>query len=105
MTPADDLRIRNAWVRGSNPLCGTKKINKSIHLRDAGVLARGFAVATFVPAQCVGRDCESSLRHHNKLVKANTYATLVFSRVISLWPHLCRTVRGSGPRILFARHP
>jgi hypothetical protein len=23
---------------------------------------RGFAVATFVPAQCVGRDCESSLR-------------------------------------------
>jgi hypothetical protein len=23
MTPGDDLRIRNAWVRGSNPLCGT----------------------------------------------------------------------------------
>ena len=23
MSRADDLRIRNAWVRGSNPLCGT----------------------------------------------------------------------------------
>jgi hypothetical protein len=23
MNPANDLRIRNAWVRGSNPLCGT----------------------------------------------------------------------------------
>jgi hypothetical protein len=26
MTPNNDLRIRNAWVRGSNPLCGTKKV-------------------------------------------------------------------------------
>jgi hypothetical protein len=25
MTPNNDLRIRNAWVRGSNPLCGTIK--------------------------------------------------------------------------------
>jgi hypothetical protein len=24
MTAANELRIRNAWVRGSNPLCGTK---------------------------------------------------------------------------------
>jgi hypothetical protein len=24
MTHPKDLRIRNAWVRGSNPLCGTK---------------------------------------------------------------------------------
>ena len=43
-----EQRIRNAWVRGSNPLCGTKK-----------------------------------------LANSNTYVTLVFSHVVSLWPLLC----------------
>jgi len=26
MSRVKDLRIRNAWVRGSNPLCGIRKI-------------------------------------------------------------------------------
>jgi hypothetical protein len=44
-----EQRIRNAWVRGSNPLCGTIKLIKIRHLRADSVLARAFAVATFVP--------------------------------------------------------
>jgi hypothetical protein len=52
----------NAWVGTANPLCGTIKISKGKHICDASVLARDFTVTTFVPAQCVGRDCESSLR-------------------------------------------
>jgi hypothetical protein len=59
MTPNNDLRIRNAWVRGSNPLCGT--IKKIQHIRDASVLARGFTVATFVPERAwVGTACHQS---------------------------------------------
>jgi hypothetical protein len=45
------------------------KIRKIKDIRDVSVLARDFAVATFVPAQCVGRDCESSLRHYKKISK------------------------------------
>jgi hypothetical protein len=51
-------------MRGSGVriLFAHQKISKIKHIRDASVFARGFAVATFVPAPCVGRDCESSLR-------------------------------------------
>ena len=44
------LYPHNAWVGTANPLCDTIKISKGKHIRDASVLARGFAVATFVPA-------------------------------------------------------
>jgi hypothetical protein len=50
------LYPHNAWVGTANPLCGTIKISKGKHIRDAGVLARGFAVTAFVSAQCVGRE-------------------------------------------------
>jgi hypothetical protein len=36
----------------------TKKVSKIIHIRASSVLARWFAVVTFVLAQCAGRDCE-----------------------------------------------
>jgi hypothetical protein len=39
----------NAWVGTANPLSDIIKISKGKHIRDASVLARGFAVATFVP--------------------------------------------------------
>jgi hypothetical protein len=42
------LYSHNAWVGTANPLCGTIKISKGKHIRDARVLARGFAVTTFV---------------------------------------------------------
>ena len=32
------------------------------HISDASVLARYFAVAIFVPEQCVGRACESTIK-------------------------------------------
>jgi hypothetical protein len=44
------LYPHNAWVGTANPLCGTIKISKGKHIRDASVLARDFTVATFVPA-------------------------------------------------------
>jgi hypothetical protein len=33
MSPANELRIRNAWVRGSNPLCGTRPTSKNVQRR------------------------------------------------------------------------
>ena len=42
------LYPHNAWVGTANPLRGTIKISKGKHIRDARVLARGFAVAIFV---------------------------------------------------------
>jgi hypothetical protein len=39
MTPDNDPRIRNAWVRGSNPLCAPKN-NKIKHIRRTRISAR-----------------------------------------------------------------
>jgi hypothetical protein len=65
------LYPHNAWLGTANPRCGTIKISKGKHIRDASVLERGFAVAAFVPTQCVGRDCESSLLTFHEVVPAN----------------------------------
>jgi hypothetical protein len=50
---ANELRIRNAWVRGSNPLCGTSLVTTSEPvgtafgtISDACVAASGAAIDT-----------------------------------------------------------
>jgi hypothetical protein len=37
MSRAEDLRIRNAWVRGSNPLCGTTDLGQRSLIVSSGV--------------------------------------------------------------------
>jgi hypothetical protein len=44
------LYPHDAWVGAANSLCSITKISECKHMRDAAVLARGFAVVTFVPA-------------------------------------------------------
>jgi hypothetical protein len=52
---ANDLRIRNAWVRGSNPLCGTKNIVKSITYVGQASRARLHCAQFCTARQCVGQ--------------------------------------------------
>jgi hypothetical protein len=60
-----------------------------------------FAVATFVPEQCAGRACESTLKiskgEHirDASVRASGFAVAA----------LVQNMRGSGRRILFVHHP
>src|ERR1700722_13135003 len=49
-----EQRIRNAWVRGSNPLCGTKKIVKSNTYVAPDSRAASLCPILY-PPQCVDR--------------------------------------------------
>jgi hypothetical protein len=71
----------NAWVGTANPLCGTIKISSGKHIRDASVLARGLAVPTFAPEQCVGQRFESSLRAIHEGGPPAEQIVLVFLRL------------------------
>ena len=59
MTHANELRIRNAWVRGSNPLCGTNLAHPDTSLKQARERrdrAPAASDANAVPIKCmIGR--------------------------------------------------
>ena len=49
MSPANELQIRNAWVRGSNPLCGTIKVRSLPSTSVTFHSGRAHGYLTYVP--------------------------------------------------------